>query len=79
MGIGQRQLSVVGEQLCSRTEMPIVDEGCVAVHQVAESSPVGGVQHQATKRSRWAQADNSSLAWSRSVIDGMASTSRSAP
>src|SRR5271155_1038865 len=75
----QRQLRSFGEKLRDRIELPVIDTGSVPVYQVAESSPLRCAEHHVGSERRCAQADNSSLAWSRSVIGGIASTRRSAP
>jgi len=77
--VGQYHLRIIGEKVCNGIELPVIDPGGVTVHEVAERRPVVCAERHAERESRWAQAESSSLARSRSVIGGIVSTTRSAP
>ncbi len=77
--LGQYQLRVGREKIRGQVELPVINPGGVAVHQITQRRPVVCAERHVGRDSRWAQADSSSLACSRSAIGGMASTTRSAP
>src|SRR6202034_560008 len=77
--VRQCQLRVFGEKICDSIESTVIDIRGITVYEVGESGPVEPADRHVDRESRWAQADSSSLACSRSTVGGMASTSRSAP